>query len=133
MSGNVLFILTENSHAASFYKMCEAKYKVKIVNNIDGALNLITKFIPDVIVYEMNYGQIENLKKLTRSRLQKFSIPVIVVAAENNLEFERYVRMENITYYFLYPVNVEEMDEALSSCIKQQGKRKYLWITEVKE
>jgi DNA-binding NtrC family response regulator len=56
-------------------------------------------------------------------KLVDAGLPIIAVADSPSLETERRARMQNIFYYFVNPINMDEMKAVLREAIKKQAFR----------
>ena len=125
MNGILLIVGTDDFDQTVFIKLFSGKHRLVFVDDFDTVDQAFENVIPDVIIYEMKEIDKSLLKQAEAIRKQNgHSIPLILIANENTLEFEKAVRECGVSYYLLKPYYFRELNEAIESCIKMSKRLK---------
>jgi DNA-binding NtrC family response regulator len=106
-------------------KIFSGKYEMAFTANIKELEPVCIFFQPDVILYEMRQKDIDELASvLIKTRLQKYSPPLVIVISENSFELEKAARSYGAFYCLIRPFNLKELWDALEAAFTYSASKK---------
>lgn len=101
--------------------LLKAGYHTVAVEHGDRAVQHIRSGTFDVLILGIHADDSDPLKAIPAIHRVDRSLPIIVVAEQASLDMERRARTERIFYYFVRPVNSEEMEEVVRQATRRHS------------
>ena len=95
-------------------------YQIEVTESASELIQKLLRKKFEVLVLGTNIKNMDGLEVIPIAKQIDKNLPIIVVADCGSLETERKARMQNIFYYFVKPVNPDEMKAVLREAM---GKR----------
>ena len=124
MKEKILVIENDSSGRDFFLNSFGSAFGIEFSSDNLEELKTHSQTQPDAIIYDMEQQNTENLRKIIDCNELGFYTPVIVIVSDNCLELETTVRQQNVSYYFVKPLDVEELREAVESCVQFSKKNR---------
>lgn len=99
---------------------------IEAFNGKEG-MELVREKKPDIVLVDMKMPEMNGLEFLKMVEIEYPDIQTIVVSGYNSYEFTRQAIQSKATDYLLKPVNEDELNNAISKCIKiiSEKRRQY--------
>ncbi len=124
MKGKILVIENGSSAREFFLNSFGSTLRIEFSCDNQEELKTHRHSKPDAIIYDMEQQNTETLREIIDCNALGCHTPVIVIVSDNSLEFETTVRQQNVSYYFVKPLDVEELREAVESCVQFSKKNR---------
>jgi len=117
-------ILMGNGDASFLRKIEEMlfmeNYQVEMVECASELLQKLLRKKFKALILGANIKGMDTLEMIPIVKLVDATLPIIVVADCPSLDTERRARMQNIFYYFVKPVDMDEMKAVLKEAVKSR-------------
>ena len=125
MKGKIWVIENDSAGREFFLNSFGSTLRIEFSSDNQQELKKHCQTYPDAIIYDMEQQNTENLSKIIDCNALGCHTPVIVIVSDNCLELETTVRQQNVSYYFVKPIDVEELREAVESCVHLSQKNRF--------
>lgn len=92
-------------------------YKVDVANHEHDAIQKILRKKYRAFIIGLNMEDISGVKIIQIIKTIDANLPIITITEKDSIETQRMARMERIFYYFVEPIDPEEMKAVVKSAI----------------
>ncbi len=125
MNGRVLIIEPDPYEIGILSKVFSGLFEIKFASDYKDAIEGLYEFDPEVVIYDVHVLNPDDLLRLNGAIKQCiYPVPVVLVVSDNNLEMERFARVQNVFFYLIRPYEFRVLEEALISAMRFSRERR---------
>jgi len=90
-------------------------FEVIAAENGSKGLNAFNSLQPDMIITDIQMPVMNGIKMVEKVREKSANIPIIVVSAHNEKEYEQKLHLYNVNHIFYKPINISSLIEVIKT------------------